>query len=103
MTNEADYVRKSIFNVHMQRIDQRFEALEKLMDSRVERMEALADRNLAKHEVIAERIEKRFDTVTARLDTLESRFTWNLAWVGIIIGIVLAIVQRLWKIGGNLR
>ena len=35
--------------------------------------------------------------MNARLDTLQNKFSWNLAWLGVIIGLVLAVVQHLWK------
>ena len=97
MISEADYVRKSIFNIHMQRIDQRFEALEKSMDKTVERLEAIAETHLAKLDLIASEMRGDIKAINARLDTLENRYSWNLAWVGIIMALALAIFQHLWK------
>ena len=92
-----EYVRKDLFDAAMLRMDQRFDATERLVNNTIERMETMMDRNLAKHETIAARIEGKFDTMNARLDTLENKFSWNLAWVGIIMGLVLAIVQHICK------
>ena len=68
-----------------------------VFESRMERLEAIVDANIARHEAIAARIEGRFDTLMARLDTLQNKFAWNLAWIAIVISLVLAIVQRIWK------
>ena len=75
-----------------------------LFDLHIQRMEALMEANLAKHDSIAAdmrldnvRLEGKIDSLSARLDTLQSRFAWNLAWVGIIMGLVLAIVQNIWR------
>lgn len=76
---EKKYVRKDVF------------------DSKMDRMEAIMDRNLAKHEIIAERLSGKIDTLNARLDTLQGRFVWNLAWVAIVISVVLTVIQRLWR------
>ena len=92
-----EYVRKDLFEATIRRMDQRFDATERLVNNTIERMETMMDRNLAKHETIAARIEGKFDTMNARLDTIENKFSWNFAWVGIIMGLVLAIVQHFWK------
>ena len=76
---EKKYVRKDVF------------------DSKMDRMEAIMDRNLAKHEIIAERLSGKIDTLNARLDTLQRRFAWNLAWVAIVISVALTVIQRLWR------
>ena len=76
---EKKYVRKDVF------------------DSKMDRMEAIMDRNLAKHEIIAERLSGKIDTLNARLDTLQGRFAWNLAWVAIVMSLALTIIQRLWR------
>jgi hypothetical protein len=76
---EKEYVRKDVF------------------DSKMDRMEAIMDRNLAKHEIIAERLSGKIDTLNARLDTLQGRFAWNLAWVAIVISVALMVIQRLWR------
>ena len=107
-TMAEEFVRKDVFEATIRRMDQRFDATERLVNNTVERMEAIMERNLAKHENIAERLEKkfdilntrlegRFDTMNARLDTMQNKFSWNLAWVGIIMGLVLVIVQHFWK------
>ena len=107
-TMAEEFVKKDVCEANIRRMDQRFDATETLINNTVERMEAIMERNLAKHENIAERLEKkfdilntrlegRFDTMNARFDTLQNKFSWNLAWVGIIMGLVLAIVQHFWK------
>ena len=103
-----EYVLKDTFDAQMRRIDERFISFEKLMDERFSKMQTVMEKNfalmnermeksLAQFEAIANRIEGRVNALDARLDTLQSRFAWNLAWVGIIMGLVLAIVQRIWQ------
>ena len=81
-----EFVRRDIFDLYMGR------------------MEAIMEKNLAKHDAIA--ADKKADVaelkgdvkaMNARLDTLQNKFSWNLAWLGVIIGLVLAVVQHLWK------
>ena len=105
-TNE--YVLKDTFDAQMRRIDERFISFEKLMDERFSKMQTVMEKNfalmnerieknLAQYEAIANDIRGDVKALTARFDTLQSRFAWNLAWVGIIMGLVLAIVQRFWR------
>ena len=75
-----------------------------ILDLYIERMEAISEKNLAKHDAIAAEMRANISemkgdlkAMNARLDTIENKFSWNLAWVGIIIGLALAIVQLIWK------
>ena len=75
-----------------------------ILDLYIERMEAISEKNLAKHDAIAAEMRANISemngdlkAMNARLDTIENKFSWNLAWVGIIIGLALAIVQHFWK------
>ena len=75
-----------------------------ILDLYIERMEAISEKNLAKHDAIAAEMRANISemkgdlkAMNARLDTIENKFSWNLAWVGIIMGLVLAIVQHFWK------
>ena len=99
-----EFIKKEIFNIHMQRIDQRFEDFKDVVNKSIERMEATSEKHLAKHDAIASEIGKEVveikgdvKAINARFASLESRFAWNLAWVGIIMALVLALVQRLWN------
>lgn len=99
-----DFVRKDIFDLNVNRVDHRFEMMEKLVNAAVERMEAIIEKNLAKHDAIASEmrievseIKGDVRAINARLDTLQNKFSWNLAWVGIVIGIVLAVIQHVWR------
>ncbi|MBQ7263015.1 MAG: hypothetical protein IJR14_04770 [Synergistaceae bacterium] len=99
-----DFMKKDVFDVHMQRIDQRFEDFKDVVDKTIDRMEIASEKHLAKHDSIAAdmrldnaRLEGKIDSLAARLDTLQSRFAWNLAWAGIVMALVLALVQRLWN------
>ena len=106
-----EFVRKELFELNNRRVDHRFEMTEKLVSSAVERMEAVMEKNLAKYDAIASEMRAQnsemrsqiseikgdVKALSASFATLQSRFAWNLAWVGIIMGLVLAVVQRLWK------
>ncbi|MBQ3377248.1 MAG: hypothetical protein IJG62_03160 [Synergistaceae bacterium] len=81
-----EFVRRDIFDLYMGR------------------MEAIMEKNLAKHDAIAAdmkadvaELKGDVKAMNARLDTLQNKFSWNLAWLGVIIGLVLAVVQHLWK------
>ncbi len=91
-----DFVKNDVFNVHMQRIDQRFEAQEKLVNKTIERMEAVMDKYLAKHDAIAASIEGDLKAITARLDAQQTKFGWYLTLFGIVITVVIAAIQ-FWK------
>ena len=91
-----NFVKNDVFNVHMQRIDQRFEAQEKLANKTVERMAAIMDKYLAKHDAIAAGIEGDLKAITARLDTQQTKFGWYLTVFGIVLTVVIAAIQ-FWK------
>ena len=100
----ADFVRKDLFELNIRRVAHRFEMTEKLVNSAVERMEAIMEKNLAKQDAIASAMRAEISEIkgdvkalSASFSTLQSRFAWNLAWVGIIMGLVLTVVQRSWK------
>ena len=68
------------------------------------RMEAITQSNLDRHGVISAdmragnpRLGGKLDARVARLDTLQSRFSWKLAWFGIVMALALARFQRLWR------
>ena len=92
----GNFVKDEVFNVHMQRIDQRFEAQEKLANKTIERMEAIVDKYLAKHDAIAANIEGDLKAITARLDTQQTKFGWYLTVFGIVITVAVAAIQ-FWK------
>ena len=65
---------------------------------------AWRESNSAKQDAIASEMRAQISEIkgdvkalSASFSTLQSRFAWNLAWVGIIMGLVLTVVQRLWK------
>ena len=60
-------------------------------------MNARIAQNLAEYKAIAESINGEVKALKTGFDTLQNKFSWNLAWVGIIMGLVLAIVQHFWK------
>ena len=81
-----EFVRRDIFDLYMGR------------------METIMEKNLAKHDAIAAdmkadvaELKGDVKAMNVRLDTLQNKFSWNLAWLGVIIGLVLAVVQHLWK------
>ena len=75
-----------------------------ILELYIARLEAISESHLAKHDAIAAEMRANISemkgdlkAMNARLDTIENKFSWNLAWVGIIMGLVLAIVQHFWK------
>ena len=60
-------------------------------------MNARIDRNLAEYKAIAEGINGEVKALKTGFDTLQNKFSWNIAWMGIIIGVVLAVIQHFWK------
>ena len=105
---EATYVTSETLNTKIEIIkndmtfekgmtDIRFQSMEKLLNERLGKMEAIMEKNLAKYDAIASDIKGDVKAMNARLDTMQNKFSWNLAWVGIIMGLVLAIVQHFWK------
>ena len=88
---------KSNINFEKNMTDMRFQSMEKLLNERFGKMEAIMEKNIAKHDAIAGEIRGDIKAINARFDTLQNKFSWNLAWVGIIMGLVLAIVQHFWK------
>ena len=100
----------------------RFDRLEALMAQNLAEQRAIAtelrgelkgmnqriDTNLTEYKLIASgiqgemrennaRLEGKIEAMNARFDALQNRFAWNIAWVGIIMGLVLAIAQRIWR------
>ena len=80
----------------------------KEMKNEIAIMNVRIDKNLAEYKAIASemqgnfradvvRLEGRIETVNAKIDTLQNKFSWNIAWMGIIIGVVLAVIQHFWK------
>ena len=60
-------------------------------------MNARIDKNLAEYKAIAEGINGEVKALKTGFDTLQNKFSWNIAWMGIIIGVVLAVIQHFWK------
>ena len=104
--------------------DIRFDYLREMMNEQFKRLEAVVEKNLARHEAIAADMKSEVADIRSEVKTLQSqiaskedigevrgdvkalaaqnsamqnRFSWNLAWVAIVIGLVLTIVQRFWK------
>ena len=78
------------------------------LDGNIKAMNERTDKNIAEYKVLLSdlRSELREDISDIRGDikalaaqntALQNKFSWNLAWVGIIMGLVLAIVQHFWK------
>lgn len=60
-------------------------------------MNARIDQNLAEYKAIAEGINGEVKALKTGFDTLQNKFSWNIAWMGIIMGVVLAVIQHFWK------
>lgn len=51
------------------------------------------DKNLAQYESITRAIEGDVKTLNARVDAIQHRRGWDLAWTGIIVGGVVGLIQ----------
>ena len=98
-----EFVRKDVFEANMRRIDQHFDATERLVNNTVERMEAIIDRNLAKHDAVAAEMRGDIRALNTRIDSMEGKLSQSITITsvivtvfGIIITIVIAAIQ-FWK------
>ena len=97
------FMEKTIAEIKMDNSQLRSE-----LKSEVRAMNERIEKNLAEYKAIASemqgnfradvvRLEGRIETVNAKIDTLQNKFSWSIAWMGIIIGVVLAVIQHFWK------
>ena len=84
-------------NTLNQRIDGMANTLNQRIDGMANTLTERMNTTIAQYNAFANNIEGDVKAINARFDTLQSRFAWNLAWVGIIMGLVLTVIQRLWK------
>ena len=106
-----EYVSQGVFDAHMQRIDQRFEASEKLFAERFEAFEKLFAERFDKMQSVMEKhqavMEKKFEELrgdvkglSARLDTIQQQYSWKIGWLGTLFtfgGAALAVYPLLSK------
>lgn len=112
MGDTQEYVSKDTFDAHMQRIDQRFEAQDKLIVERLDKMQAVFEKTQAQLErtqtqiersqaQFEQRIENSFaelkgevKAMNARLDTMQQQYSWKIGWLGTVFtfcGAALAV------------
>ena len=123
MADTHEYVSKDTFDAHMQRIDQRFEAQDKLIVERLDKMQAVFEKTQAQMERthaqmertqaqmeqsqahFEQRIENSFaelkgevKAMNARLDTMQQQYSWKIGWLGTVFtfcGAALAVYPLL--------
>lgn len=89
----AGYVNKEVFSVHMGRIDQRFEAYDKLTAERLGRMQAELEKSFSG-------LLGEVKSMNARLDTIQQQYSWKIGWLGTVFtfcGAALAVYPLLSK------
>lgn len=89
----TDYLSKDTFEAHMKRMDERAAHSEALFFERMNTMQALMEKSLAEHRAVAEEIKGDVKTLGARLDAMENKSSRNVAWTGIIVGAIAALLQ----------
>ena len=68
-------VSPEVLNAHLQRIDQRFEASDKLTAERMEKMQAVIGKEFAE-------LKGELKAMNARLDTIQQQYSWKIGWLG---------------------
>lgn len=89
----TDYLSKDTFEAHMKRMDERTAHTEAMFSERMNTMQALMEKSLAEHRAVAEEIKGDVKTLGARLDAMENKSSRNVAWTGIIVGAIAALIQ----------
>ena len=72
-------------------------AMNERIEKNLEEYKAIANEMQGNFNTSVARLEGKIEAVNSKVDALQNKFSWNLAWVGIIMGLVLAIVQHFWK------
>ena len=105
----SESVSKETFDAHMQRIDQRFEAQDKLLAERLDKMQAVFERMQAQMERAQAQFERTMEksfaelsgevkAMNARLDTIQQQYSWKIGWLGTVFtfcGAALAVYPLL--------
>ena len=94
----SEAVSKETFNAHMQRIDQRFEAQDKLFAERLDKMQAVFERTQLQIEKSFAELNGAVNAMNARLDTIQQQYSWKIGWLGTVFtfcGAALAVYPLL--------
>ena len=105
----SESVSKETFDAHIQRIDQRFEAQDKLLAERLDKMQAVFERMQAQMERAQTQFERTMEksfaelsgevkAMNARLDTIQQQYSWKIGWLGTVFtfcGAALAVYPLL--------
>ena len=79
-----------------ERLETKFDALREHVEDRIDVLCERMDRNLAQYDALANDIKGDIRTLSARLDTQQTKFGWYLTIFGIVITVVIAAIQ-FWK------
>ena len=94
----SEAVSKETFNAHMQRIDQRFEAQDKLFAERLDKMQAVFERTQLQIEKSFAELNGAVNAMNARLDTIQQQYSWKIGRLGTVFtfcGAALAVYPLL--------
>ena len=105
----SESVSRETFDAHIQRIDQRFEAQDKLLAERLDKMQAVFERMQAQMERAQAQFERTMEksfaelsgevkAMNARLDTIQQQYSWKIGWLGTVFtfcGAALAVYPLL--------
>ena len=80
----------------MDQFDKRMDQFERRMDQSDKRMDKMESR-MEKIEADVSDIKGNVKALTLAFSTLQNRFAWNIAWVGIVIGVIVAAAQHFWR------
>lgn len=120
--SRPQFVSQDVLNIHLQGMKDRAASEEKITGARFERLEAIMEKNMAelKGEINGLRGELKVNlaeykavvgdmrteisdirgdvkALGARVDSFQHRRYWDIAWVGIIIGAVIGLIQMFSK------
>ncbi len=116
------FVSQDVLNIHLQGMKERAASEGRITDARFDRLEAIMEKNTAEIKseikVMNERIERNLaeykavvgdirteisdirgdvKALNARVDSFQHRRYWDIAWVGIVIGAVIGLIQMFSK------
>ncbi len=74
-------------------LDERSKNFNSIIDARFEIMQAKMDKSLAEHKEVTARLEGKINAVESKLDMFIHGRYWEIAGVGLIVGLVTFFVQ----------
>ena len=111
---DAEYVRKDVFDAHMQRIDQRFDAIQMLMEKTLAEMKADNEKLRTEMMGIVTKLDNKIENsnlqlrseirvLDTRINDLQTTVYWGFAIVGIFVALLGFFITFAPSIWGMLR